>query len=214
MKKVFLLILCVCLLAGCSSATTSAKWQREPVSADITPYAKRAVEVIDAYLAFQMSADEAGAALDEVYKRMDGQIIRTKDDIYSDYEQSIALDIYLLSGSGIARRTDIELRQYRDEIAFAIGEPVTGYGYEAERRIWDGSDPLSDLIDVDAIPFDSGGADITDDLCMCTLSFDEMNIQQFNDLQEYIKDVYESLSAIEKPVKMISAHYRRYGQLS
>ena len=212
MKKLFLLMLCVCLLAGCSSATTSAKWQREPVSADITPYAKRAVEVIDAYLAFQMSADEAGAALDEVYKRMDGQGIRTKDDIYSYHEQSIASDIYLLSGSGVARRADIELRQYRDEIAFAIGEPVTGYIYEADRSIPDENDPLANLIDIDSIPFDSGMAYVTDDLCACALSFDEMNIQQFNDLRGYIKDVYDRLSVTEKPIKRISSHYYRYGQ--
>lgn len=212
MKKIFLLILCVFLLTGCSSATTLEKWQQEPVSTDIVPYAKRVVEVIDAYLAFQMSADEAGAAIDDIYKHMDGQNIRTKDDIYSDYEQSIVSDIYLLSGSGIARRTDIELRQYRDEIAFAIGEPVTGYIYEAERNIWDEDDPLADLINVDDIPFYSGSADVTDNLCMCALSFDEMNIQQFNDLQKYIKDVYDRLSVIEKPIKMISAHYRRYGQ--
>ena len=211
MKKLFLLMLCVCLLAGCSSATTSAKWQREPVSADIKPYAKRAVEVIDSYLAFQMSADEAGAALDEVYKRMDGQGIRTKDDVYSDHEQSIALDIYLLSGSGIARRTDVELRQYRDEIAFAIGEPVTGYVYEAERNIWDEDDPLADLIDINDIPFDSGSADVTDDFYRCSLFFDEMNVPKILDLQEWITPIYNCLLTESKNMH-ISIYYDRYGQ--
>lgn len=182
------------------------------MSADIKPYAKRAVEVIDAYLAFQMSADEAGAALDEVYERMDGQSIRTKDDIYSDREQSIASDIYLISGNGVARRTDVELRRYRDEIAFAIGEPVTGYVYEAEQNIWDEEDPLPSLIDIDSVPFFSGGANVTADMCHCALFFDEMNVPDIEDLQIYIEYAFNCMLAKGKNITSLNVHYRRFGQ--
>ena len=213
MKRLICFTLCLFLIfAGCSSATPAAQWQRSTVSTDIEPYARRAVEITDAYLSFQLTSSEARDAITELYSRMDCFDIQYGDSNYSETDEMIARNISSLYFSAFRQNSDAQYRQLRDEIAFAIGEPVTGYIYEPERNIWDEEDPLAELIDIKLVPFNSGSASITDDVCDCALFFDEMNVPKIGDLQVYAEYVFNRMLAEGKNITSLSMFYHRFGQ--
>ena len=145
--------------------------------------------------------------------------IRSVDGKYSEPDKTIARIIDMLAIGDAKDRTDLEYHQYRDVLAFQIGEPVSGKSYEAERSILSLDDPtdekklLKELIDIDSVPFDLGDAEIWDNgTWNGCLFFDEQNGVRIADLQQHIEIIYGNL--VKKDVKnaYFYFYYSRYEQ--
>lgn len=194
MKRLFVFLITLCiLLAGCSTETDSGQWQPIRASAEIEPYARRAIEIIDEYLAFEMTSDEATKAFWELYRRISSFDIIAIDSEYNDADQTIYHSISSLSSGQAKNKSDIEYYQYRDLLSFQVGEPVSGKSYNAERSVPLDDDYLEELIEIDSIPFNLGSMRVMDDYRHGLLHFDSRNGVCISDLQQYIETFYESL---------------------
>lgn len=201
------------LIAGCNGSKNNT-WQPITASGDVAPYARRAIEIIDGYLNFRMSSEEASEAFRELSERIEPLDVRDVDSEYSETDQTVAYIIEMLAIGKAKNKTDVEYHQYRDVLAFQIGEPVSGNSYAADQTVYDQDEErqLKELIDIDTLPFDHGYLITGDDVLIASLAFDQMNGVNVADLQQYIQIVYRNI--IEKDVKKNSLDfgYARYEQ--
>lgn len=220
MKRLFFLyfLVIVLLFTGCYGQKNDT-WQPSRASSEIAPYARRAIEIIDGYLNFEISSEEASESFKELDERIEPYGIRETDSEYSDPDKEIAFCITMLAIGQAEYRTDIEYHQYRDILAFQIGEPVSGKIYAAEQSVFDLDEDgqeakwLNELIDITSVPFDYSHVIIADDdISHGLMFFDEQYGVQVSDLQQYLEMFYGNL--VEKNLNNISFtfHYSRYKQ--
>lgn len=133
MKRFICVSVALAFILGCFAGCGKAKrWEPEQVSDDLEPYVERAVVLIDEYLAFEITAEEADEKLAELYSRMDLLGVNERDENYnlidngySLVDQGAAWEIEALK-YGIGQKTDIELLQSRDVLAYSSGLDVSG----------------------------------------------------------------------------------------
>ena len=202
------LLLC---LAACGAKTP--KWEPERASAEIAPYARRAIEIIDEYLDFELSSDEAEKEFRELHVRMIPLDISEDDSGYNVADQRIDYYVDWLARLSIKYRTDAELREYRDIFTFQIGEKVSGKTYTARKSTPSGSDDkLSQYIDIENTPFDFATINQTADYCFVTLSFDTRNGFTAQDIQNSIGSAFNSAGKEDSKSFNITAYIYCYDQ--
>lgn len=213
-KRLIAVISCAALLlciTACGAG--SAKWKPARASSEIEPYAQRAIELIDGYLAFELTSDEASEAFRELHVRMIPLDISEEDSGYNVADQRIDYYIDWLAMFSMSNRTDDELREYRDILAFQIGEKVSGKTYAALKGTPTGTESkLSQYIDLESMPFDFGTVNQTADYCFVTLSFDTRSGVTAQDIQKSIESAFNSAGKEDSKSFNITVYIYCYDQ--
>ncbi len=213
MKRYFAVFLSlVVLLSGCSSKETAATWTQRKALKEIEPYAQKAIEIIDGYLAFELTADEATNEFESLYQRIEPYDIRGTDSTYSDPDKTISYVLDSLAIFDADKKTDIEYHQYRDILAFQIGEDVSGKKYDAAQMGIDNCVRLAELVNIDAFPFDSAMEYEYNGYWTWGLTFDEMNGISPSDLQKYIETIISKLQETDIKNYSFNFSYNCYEQ--
>jgi hypothetical protein len=216
-----LLLVFACLFfAGCnsdeddsSSAKKNLRWKPDHVSSEIEPYVERAIEIIDAYLAFDISASEADVAFEELIARLEPLGV-TDRDLHENFTDIMtAYSIIFFKYDNVSELTDSELRQKRDAFAFQIGEEVSGRAYPLEKtsRLFD--DDAPEYLQVFNAPVAEAHFFESDSCGYISLTFDAINGIAPLDLLEYINDLMDILSKRCEADVSISLTYEYYEQL-
>lgn len=218
MRKVLavaLVLLSVFGLVACGSGDSSHTWTPTRASSEVEPYAREAIEVIDGYLAFELTVDEATNKFKELGRRIDPLDIRGMDSTYSNPDQRIAYIIETLSILDADMRTDLEYHEYRDILAFQIGEKVSGKSYDPNKYGIDDCPKMLEFFDADTFPIQFAQEIEFDDGWYWGMTFDELNGVSIKDLQGYIESVHDDLDdLINSNTNNISFsfYYKRYEQ--
>ena len=217
MKKQFLitLIILALILAGCSNgASTSARWNPVQASDKVVPYAERAIELIDLYLDFDISAKELKSEMSSLYDRMHGSTIQTGDD-YNKADKEIARYIFDMKSY---TKSDDTCKQYREKISFLIGIVPNGIVTPAKREISNEEDSISargnlkNFVDVDSVPFSRGYADKDIGFWSVRLTFDMENGVKVSDLEKYINQVLQNFKDFDLDSASVSCYYDCFGE--
>lgn len=211
MRKTLLIILLVCAisLAGCSEQ----KWRPERASSDIQPYAERAIEIIDAYLSFKMTADEATEEFNKLVDRVESMDFTGLDSEYSSVDQNLAYEIKHLDYPSADKRTDLEYRQIRDVIAYQIGKDVSGRVYPAEYANGTFADePGPNALKDYNAPASSAYAHegTTDSSYTISISFDYMNGLGPLDMIDHVERLANVLSSASRKDNITFTLYASY----
>lgn len=202
------LLLC---LPACGAETP--KWEPGRASAEIEPYARRAIEIIDGYLAFEMTTEEATEAFRELRKRMNPTEIWSVDSEYSEPDQVVAQIISGLTIGQADYRTDLEYREYRDVLAFQIGEEVSGKVYKSDRSVLSDKDAeMAVFIDLENMPFDFSSVDKYEEFCAVSVWFDTRNGVSIPILQKCIEDAHNAMSEQSFSTAHLGFYIRSYDQ--
>ena len=215
MRKVLavaLVLLSVCGLVACGSGDSPDTWTPTRASSEIEPYARKAIEIIDGYLAFELTVDEATNEFRELRRRIEPFDIRGIDSTYNDPDQSIAHIIEMLSILDADTRTDLEYYEYRDILAFQIGEAVSGKSYDPDRYGIDNCPKMMELFDVKAFPVEYVSELEFEDGWYWSMTFDELNGVSITDFQGYIESVYDDFINSNMNEGSLSFNYSRYEQ--
>lgn len=216
MKKQFLITLIILslLLAGCNNeASTSARWNPVQASDKVVPYAERAIELIDLYLDFDISAKELKSEMSSLYDRMHGSTIQTGDD-YNKADKEIAR--YIFDMKSYTESDDI-CKQYREKISLLIGIVPDGIVTPAKREISNEDEDvnakknLAKFIDINEVPFSLGFAYIITDTWSVSLTFDKENGVKVSDLEKYIDEVLENFKDLGLDSASVSCYYYYFG---
>lgn len=225
MKKLVACIIVAALVcAGCGS--NSDKWVQENASEDVRPYAEQAINIIDEYLAFEISSEEATKSFSELYKRISSLDISGTNSDYNDQDLIISHSIRMLSIGQINSRSDIELYEYRDTIAFQIVKPTSGKVYEANRNVFnyiynedgdliddpDAEENLSKFLSISSVPFSSASADEDLGYWHISIYFDAKNGVGVSSIQKYIKNIYTRFRLKGLTTASVTVHYEKYEQ--
>jgi len=211
-RQLALLVSVAMLFSLCACADGSQVWVPEKATAEIEPYARRAIEIIDGYLNFTITADEATGLFQELYERMDPFEIRSIDSEYCEADKTVAYIVDMLAIWDAKHRSDEEYRMYRDLLAFQIGEPVSGKAYPADQSSIDSDKPLDVLIDVDSTPFDFGNIYVSQETWSVMLMFDRLNGVHVPDLGQYVEEVLHNLSDNNVAEAILYVEYSCYDQ--
>lgn len=209
---VALVLLSVFGLVACGSGDSSHTWTPTRASSEIEPYARRAIEIIDGYLAFELTVDEATNEFEALYRRIEPLDIRSIDSTYNNSDQRISYIIDMLAIFDADKTTDLEYQKYRDLLAFQIGEKVSGKSYDPNRDGIDDCPKMLELFDVDTLPIDFAFEDNFEDFWLWSLTFDEFNGVSIKDLQGYIESVYDDFESSNMNEASFSFYYNRYEQ--
>ena len=215
MRKVLavaLALLSVFGLVACGSGDSSHTWTPTRASSEVEPYARKAIEIIDGYLAFELTVDEATNEFRELRRRIEPFDIRGIDSTYNDPDQSIAHIIEMLSILDADTRTDLEYYEYRDILAFQIGEAVSGKSYDPDRYGIDNCPKMMELFDVEAFPVEYVSELEFEDGWYWSMTFDELNGVSITDFQGYIESVYDDFINSNMNEGSLSFNYSRYEQ--
>lgn len=215
MRKVLavaLALLSVFGLVACGSGDSSHTWTPTRASSEVEPYARKAIEIIDGYLAFELTVDEATNEFRELRRRIEPFDIRGIDSTYNDPDQSIAHIIEMLSILDADTRTDLEYYEYRDILAFQIGEAVSGKSYDPDRYGIDNCPKMMELFDVKAFPVEYVSELEFEDGWYWSMTFDELNGVSITDFQGYIESVYDDFINSNMNEGSLSFNYSRYEQ--
>lgn len=215
MRKVLavaLVLLSVFGLVACGSGDSPDTWTPTRASSEIEPYAQKAIEIIDGYLAFELTVDEATNEFRELRRRIEPFDIRGIDSTYNDPDQSIAHIIEMLSILDADTRTDLEYYEYRDILAFQIGEAVSGKSYDPDRYGIDNCPKMMELFDVEAFPVEYVSELEFEDGWYWSMTFDELNGVSITDFQGYIESVYDDFINSNMNEGSLSFNYSRYEQ--
>ena len=215
MRKVLavaLVLLFVFGLVACGSGDSPDTWTPTRASSEIEPYARKAIEIIDGYLAFELTVDEATNEFRELRRRIEPFDIRGIDSTYNDPDQSIAHIIEMLSILDADTRTDLEYYEYRDILAFQIGEAVSGKSYDPDRYGIDNCPKMMELFDVEAFPVEYVSELEFEDGWYWSMTFDELNGVSITDFQGYIESVYDDFINSNMNEGSLSFNYSRYEQ--
>lgn len=209
---VALVLLSVFGLVACGSGDSPDTWTPTRASSEIEPYARKAIEIIDGYLAFELTVDEATNEFRELRRRIEPFDIRGIDSTYNDPDQSIAHIIEMLSILDADTRTDLEYYEYRDILAFQIGEAVSGKSYDPDRYGIDNCPKMMELFDVEAFPVEYVSELEFEDGWYWSMTFDELNGVSITDFQGYIESVYDDFINSNMNEGSLSFNYSRYEQ--
>ncbi len=215
MRKVLavaLALLSVFGLVACGSGDSSHTWTPTRASSEVEPYARKAIEIIDGYLVFELTVDEATNEFRELRRRIEPFDIRGIDSTYNDPDQSIAHIIEMLSILDADTRTDLEYYEYRDILAFQIGEAVSGKSYDPDRYGIDNCPKMMELFDVEAFPVEYVSELEFEDGWYWSMTFDELNGVSITDFQGYIESVYDDFINSNMNEGSLSFNYSRYEQ--
>jgi len=149
-KPISFILAAMLLLAGCSTKESDNKWKPQHVSDNIKPYAEKTLDLVDQYLAFEISLKELGAGIEEVHNRLD----------WDDCEENNSADTAVCSAISdlYYNRTepgDNTFRMYRDILCFQLGESTSGETYLPQKNIQtyeSEGDHLVDLLKLQAFP--------------------------------------------------------------
>lgn len=190
MKKILSLAILTSLLilAGCSGSDT---WKPESTSQEIRPYVERAIEIIDSYLGFDISAEQANTAFTELYSRLEPLGVTDTDSSYSFVDRTAVLAIMRLSHSDF---TDTEYRETRDILAYQIGESVSGKAFPVKKdlNIFEDEQVPEALRDFDAPAYSSSVFEFSDGYHF-SLYFDAINGIAPSDLLTYANTIIDSV---------------------
>ena len=212
MKKLALVVVMIIslVLSGCGGGSGDT-WKAKEVSKDVQPYVERAVEIIGSYLAFEMSAAEADSNFSELLTRFEPLNVTEWDAEKHHTDIMAAYDILSFEYNAVSERTDIELRQARDILAFQIGEDVSGNAYpiEDQSNLFD-EEGVPAKLQALVMPASSTYFSVTNNICYVSVNFEAVNGVTPIDLYEYTKDILNALS--ELPCDIYIPYYY-YGQL-
>lgn len=217
MKKLIAVLVCVALmLIGCGEKNeqkTNKKesWKFQRASAEVAPYAERAIEIIDGYLNFKTSIEETATSFEELYDRIKFLDISYLNEAYNDADYQINHCITWL-WLDADELTDKQFRMYRDMLAFQLGENVSGNTYSAERQntthdVYYGADYIGDYKAIS----NSYSYYESDTAIMAMVRFDWMNGVYPTDLEKIASDIIAMAKDVEKSFS-ISIDYQCYGQ--
>ena len=216
MRKVLavaLALLSVFGLVACGSGDSSHTWTPTRASSEVEPYARKAIEIIDGYLAFELTVDEATNEFRELRRRIEPFDIRGIDSTYNDPDQRIAHIIEMLSILDADKTTDLEYYEYRDILAFQIGEAVSGKSYDPDRYGIDDCPKMLELFDADTFPIEFANEhEFEDDWYWWSMTFDELSGVSITDFQSYIESVYDDFINSSMNEASFNFYYKRYEQ--
>ena len=210
-KLVILFLLFSLILTGCNGDSIST-WKQERASAEIEPYARRAIEIIDGYLNFELPADDATKEFDVLYQRIEPYDITGIDSSYSGPDKTVSYIITFLSIGDADKKSDVKYHQYRDILSFQIGGTVSGKSYEADRSGVNECPKLAELFELEQLPVDLVYELEFDSFWACSFVFDEMNGVSLSNFQNYIEDIYAVVASGIVADGSISFYYNRYEQ--
>ena len=187
-------------------------WKPQRASSDVEPYARRAIDIIDSYLDFEISGSEAKAAFDEVRCRMNelnilsgGKQYNLADDVIENRVASLYLDAEDLS--------DSSYREHRDLLMFQIGEPVSGRTYPARQTHYDEEDQLCEAYFDEYLTLANRYSHNTfDDMVLVSVDFDYMNGTTIKDMRKALEHAWSQLEGQPGKNCSVIASYQKYGQ--
>lgn len=178
-------------LAACGIGTP--EWEPVRASEDVEPYARRAIEIIDEYLAFEITADEAEKAFRELHVRIIPLNISDDDSEYNKADRIIDDCIDTLAMLSIKNRSDAELNEYKDIFAFQIGEKVSKKTYTAPQHVFsEKEEELSQYIDIEKIHFDLASIHQSADSCFIYFVFDTRNGFTEQDITQILESAFSN----------------------
>lgn len=209
---VALVLLSVFGLVACGSGDSPDTWTPTRASSEIEPYAQKAIEIIDGYLAFELTVDEATNEFEALYRRIEPLDIRSIDSTYNNSDQRISYIIDMLAIFDADKTTDLEYHKYRDLLAFQVGEAVSGKSYDPDRYGIDNCPKMMELFDVEAFPVEYVSELEFEDGWYWSMTFDELNGVSITDFQGYIESVYDDFINSNMNEGSLSFNYSRYEQ--
>lgn len=214
-------VVAVFLLQPKGGVAIVKKWKPQRASSNVEPYARRAIEIIDSYLGFKISADEAKAAFKEVSTRMEDLDITFDDKRYTVADDIIDSRILYLYFDA-EEMTDSEFWEYRDVLAFQIGEDVSGRKYPAKHDHYNLGD-FENRIDKDQELFarldEYAGAvaeydcHALEDFLSVSITLDQMNGVKVNDVYAIVDHVLEEFEeGADYEGFSLAVRYQKYDQ--
>lgn len=189
------------------------KWKPKRASSNVEPYARRAIEIIDSYLAFEIDGAEVKRAVDEVRTRMEELDISYDDKRYTLADDVVDHRIFCLYIDA-DKMTDSEFWEYRDVLAFQIGEDVSGRVYPAKQDYFDDDDrQCLSYLDEYANMVDRYSCYVGEDWVNPSVEVDRMNGVGVGDIYSLIKHVWRELGNQENCARYtFKLSYKVYGQ--
>lgn len=181
-----LLLVCVLMLFGCGK-DTSQKTQK--ASDDVTPYAEKAIEIIDDYINFTLSASEAESKISELYNRMSKIGINAESSNYNDADKTVDSEISSLSKGGVKNKADVDLQKSRDIIAYQIGKELLNNQYTPDPLVNGDANVVNSLGLLDLNAYWVSIINTDDGTMNITLWFDKMYGTSASELYEYIEKI-------------------------
>ena len=212
-KNLFIAITIIsALLTGCNAAS-SANWQPQIVSNDIKPYVERAIEIIDDYLAFDISAEDADKAFSELISRIEPLAITERDPNKHLTDITTAHCINSFKYDKLSELSDADIRQKRDVLAYQIGKEVSGQAYSIETfsGLFNENDNPEYLQDFCA-PARTADLFSGESLVSISLTFDAINGIAPSDLLAHINSLTNILSQKHAGDARIFITYAYYEQ--
>ena len=219
MKKTICFILAVLLLfVGCTTQESDNKWKPQHVSDNIKPYAEKALDLVDQYLAFELSLEELNAGLEEVFDRFDWYELLTapNQESRADIAASSAIwDLYLYYDD--FNFNDNAFRMYRDILRFQLGQNVRGATHSPTKTIRTGdeeSQSLAKHLKLQEFPIFDAYVDFVGDppLPSISLTFDLSNNVIPEDVFSYCKTLIKQVKKLEIGLDSLTIYYHIYGQ--
>ena len=219
MKKTISFILVVLLLlVGCTTQVADNKWKPQHVSDNIKSYAEKALDLVDQYLAFEISLKEFNAGMEEVFNRLDWyELLGTHEQKnYADIAASSAIwDLHLYYDD--FNFNDNAFRMYRDILRFQLGQNVKGATHSPTKTIRTGdeeSQSLAKQLKLQEFPIFDAYIDIYDDSSLPTVSltFDLANNVMPENVFTHYKTLIKQVKKREIGLDSLTIYYHIYGQ--
>lgn len=219
MKKTICFILAVLLLfVGCTTQESDNKWKPQVVSDNIKPYAEKTLDLVDQYLAFEISLEELNAGLEEVFDRFDWyeSLTASNQASHADIAAFSAIwDLYLYYD--YFNFNDNAFRMYRDILRFQLGQNVRGATHSPTKTIRTGdeeSQSLAKNLKLQEFPIFDAYVDFVGDppLPSISLTFDLANNVIPEDVFSYCKTLIKQVKKLEIGLDSLTIYYHIYGQ--
>lgn len=214
----FLLVFLCIFFVGCKNQEDNGnfskqdqQWKPERVSSEIEPYVERTIEIIDAYLSFDISGNEADTSFEEVISRMESLGITEKDPNKHLADILTAYSITAFKYDKTSELTDTELRKRRDVLAFQIGEDVSGrsYSLKTTSRLFENAPEYLQEFNAPATDVDFFESN---SISCISLTFDAINGVAPSDLSAYTNNLINILTEKHNGDTHVFLTYEYYGQ--
>ena len=214
MKKTISFILAaMLLLVGCSTKESDNKWKPQRVSENIKPYAEKALNIVEQYLAFDISLEEFYADISDIHDRID----------YEDGEDHNTADLAVLSAISdlyfsYDEYSDRTFRLYRDILRFQLGQSVKKETYSAAKTLYafdEESERIGKQLKLQELPMFESSVYVLDSSPVPTilLYFDLANGITPEDVFTHYKTILGLAKQHDICLDDLIIYYRVYGQI-